>query len=422
MGSECSFPTQHQEHSERTAHPDAKWDPKWNEQAASLSPTTAPVNSPASASSAKRQAVRETDNTPAPSGRPAEPSNVRSKEEAEGCSASPTKKAEPPPAATHGPVPDDPVAMWAVAQGGYSSERSGKGKGRGKGRNKEAHSGPPEVRKFRAEIAEQNYTMRRRFPLPDTLPVTWTESVNWLSKADLATQPRPQISFSGLSTADALLMFCHQYPESRSTGKVCGLNFANGTNVGGGYKSGALAQEEDLCRRMPNLYSSLYNAKQAGLYPFGPSTFESKENPGKYCDALFTPNLVIARHHEEKGFELLDQQNQKAVSLVTAAAPNINFADEVKDLELMYNTVQTILAAPRIHEPSTEVLVLGAWGCGAFGGNATEICDLFVRAIQNGLGNGLKHIHFAIPRGDKDQNAEVFRRCFQSQGFKIVEM
>ena len=36
-----------------------------------------------------------------------------------------------------------------------------------------------------------------------------------------------------------------------------GLNFANAHHAGGGYLRGARAQEEDLCRLMPTLYTAL---------------------------------------------------------------------------------------------------------------------------------------------------------------------
>mmetsp|Transcript_39518 Transcript_39518/g.102433 ORF Transcript_39518/g.102433 Transcript_39518/m.102433 type:complete len:263 (-) Transcript_39518:112-900(-) len=262
--------------------------------------------------------------------------------------------------------------------------------------------------------------MRRKWYLPTTMQASWTDCTRWRSEV-APKRGKTEITCSVWSTADALHHFATQFGRD-SARKVCGLNFANGVNVGGGYKTGALAQEEDLCRRLPMLYTSLYNAKKEGLYPFGPSTYESKEKPGKYCDVLFTPDVVIARRSEEWGFELLPNHEQLGVSLVTAAAPNINFANEVKDLELMYNTVQSVLFAPLLHEPKTEALILGAWGCGAFGGVAEEIGELFARALRDGLGSDYKHIHFAIPRGDKNQNADVFRKCLKDYNIKFQEL
>jgi len=98
---------------------------------------------------------------------------------------------------------------------------------------------------------------------------------------------------------------------------------------------------------------------------------------------------------------------------VTAAAPNVNFAREVYDLRLMANTVRTIFMAPKISRPRINTLILGAWGCGAFGGNPHEISDLFATAIaEEGLGHIYQEVHFAIPA---DKNGVVFRETFRSK-------
>jgi len=277
--------------------------------------------------------------------------------------------------------------------------------------------------------------MRRKFPLPKTMPIARSDCEAWL-KDRPASNPKSKekvaISFSGMSTATALLHFANKEP--RTENKVCGLNFANGTQVGGGYKTGALAQEEDLCRRLPNLYTSLYDAKRAGLYPFGPSTYISKDQIEKYCDVLFTSDLRVARMSEEYDFALFPPEKQATVSLVTAAAPNVNFKDEVKDLELMYQTVKVIITTPKMVESRTEILVLGAWGCGAYGGDPREMGELFARALKEGAGQGYKQVHFAIPgeaakKGEDTvemkpgtDNATVFRQCLKEAGIAFVEM
>lgn len=66
--------------------------------------------------------------------------------------------------------------------------------------------------------------------------------------------------------------------------------------------------------------------------------------------------------------------------------------------------------------PELDTLILGAWGCGAFGCNPQHVSDLFARAVVNeGLGNLYKEIHFAIPA---DANGTAFRETFAKVPFK----
>lgn len=50
--------------------------------------------------------------------------------------------------------------------------------------------------------------------------------------------------------------------------------------------------------------------------------------------------------------------------------------------------MKTIFNAPHIAERGAiDTLILGAWGCGAFGGNPVQIANLFVKALlEDGLG------------------------------------
>jgi len=220
-----------------------------------------------------------------------------------------------------------------------------------------------------------------------------------------------------MDTADALLYFASKGEAA------CGLNFGNGETAGGGYKSGSSAQEEDLCRRIPTLYSSLFNATKDGLYPFGPCTCSDASKPAKYSDVLFTSGLVVARAGEEDGFAWLPSDRQQAISLVTACAPNIRFAKEVNDPELVYRTIENVFKAPNLVEPELTTLILGAFGCGAFGGNPEEISELFVQAlIRDNLGQPYKEVHFAIPQtSPSDNNQEVFRKVFEKYKVDIVD-
>ncbi|CAE8723261.1 unnamed protein product, partial [Polarella glacialis] len=268
------------------------------------------------------------------------------------------------------------------------------------------------------EVAEHNYALRSRWPVPRTLAVT-LESCLGIKPTGMGRDP--EVTFSSMSTADALLHFSL---TDRSR-QVCGLNFANGKDVGGGYKNGAMAQEEDLCRRMPTLYTSLNNAKRDGLYPFGPSTCRDPGTPGKYSDVLWTPGVAIGRTGEDSGFALLPPKEQATVSLVAAAAPNIKFANppELYDKELMLNTAKAILITPVMKNPEITTIILGAWGCGAFGGDPSDISEIFCKALVNErLGRLYKEVHFAIPNFANDKNAEVFRQILRRNNIAFKEL
>lgn len=215
-------------------------------------------------------------------------------------------------------------------------------------------------RNMRREIAEANYALRKHWNIPKTVFLSYQDCEQAkVEKLSSGTK----VSFSGKSTADAMLYFARD-----PTNRICGLNFANGSRVGGGYKTGARAQEEDLCRRIPNLYTTLFNASKDGMYPFGPCTCTSPSDPAKYSDVLYTPDVVVARFGEDDMYQFLPTSQQAKVSILTAAAPNVNFASEVYDINLMYKTIKAIFIGPKYIDPHTTILVLGAWGCGAFGG------------------------------------------------------
>lgn len=249
-----------------------------------------------------------------------------------------------------------------------------------------------EVKKVLREVAESNYKLRRLWGYP---PRTIYLSHDECSTIRARGRGRdPIVSFACETTADAMLR-C-----ALARRRVCGLNFANGSAVGGGYKNGATAQEEDLCRRIPGLYTSLYNAAREDFYPFGPPSCTRADGHNGYSDVLWTPDVVLAREGESLGYKLLPEKRQVQVSIVSAAAPNLSFAQtpEVHDDALVYNTIKTILLAPIQQNENIQVIVLGAWGCGAFGGDPSRISDLFCHALFNDkLGRLYEEVLFAIP-------------------------
>lgn len=189
------------------------------------------------------------------------------------------------------------------------------------------------------------------------------------------------------------------------------LNFANPVNIGGGVYKGARAQEEDLCRRS-SLLRSLETPHSLRYY-----SYNRKLHTHMGSDAMiFSPEVEIFR--DEHG-ELMDET--VIVAVLTCAAPMITYSMEgMSESEyrgMFYNRIVGMLKCAAYF--GYEDLVLGAWGCGAFGNDAAIVSDLFYRALEELDWDGCKvndlfrRIVFAVrSRGEESYNFKEFNRNF----------
>lgn len=201
-----------------------------------------------------------------------------------------------------------------------------------------------------------------------------------------------------------------EYHKDRSK-PVLVLNFANPVNPGGGVRQGALAQEEDLCRKS-TLLLSLESDKAKAYYEY-----HRRLHTNMGSDAMiFTPQVEILR--DEKG-NLLDET--EIVAVLTCAAPMLLKGREGMSEEeyqgMVYRRIVGMLKAAA-HFGYTH-LVLGAWGCGAFGNDAEVMSDLFYRALHEVQANGRAlrecfcKIDFAVlSRSAAQYNFKQFSRNF----------
>lgn len=174
---------------------------------------------------------------------------------------------------------------------------------------------------------------------------------------------------------------------------VVALNFASGRNPGGGFLSGAMAQEEDLCRC-------------SGLYP----CIKSKPafyNENILCDntyytdgVIYSPKVPFIRN------ELLQFLEEPfEISIITAPAPNVrameNVAeDELKDI-IRHRAIKILQVA---EEHGHKNIILGAWGCGAFGNSPEMVAKSFMDALT--MVPAFEHVCFAVY--DKRPGAVLF--------------
>lgn len=189
------------------------------------------------------------------------------------------------------------------------------------------------------------------------------------------------------------------------------LNLANPVTPGGGVVHGARAQEEDLCRKS-SLYLSLKSEKASAYYDYNRSL-------GTYMGSdavMIHPHVEIIK--DESGALLPDSV---VVAVMTCAAPMIKYGFE----GLTWKQYETMLLGRITGMLKVAAyfgykhLVLGAFGCGAFGNDAKVVSDLFYKALKEFDFDGMRQkdmfrrIDFAVLDRTADQyNYKEFYRNF----------
>ncbi len=202
-------------------------------------------------------------------------------------------------------------------------------------------------------------------------------------------------------TFEAVKNLKSEYPDLR----IGVLNFASARNVGGGVVRGAEAQEECLCR-----CSTLYPCLDTD-YLFK-NYYQMHRNLKEltYTDAcIYTPDIMVIKSDTAYP-ESVPENEWYCVDVLTCPAPNVSTI-RISDMELMKihkrrgSHIISIAAANNI-----DVLVLGAFGCGAFRNNPEIVARAYKEILPQFTGC-FKEIRFAVycpPRNTK--NYDVFRK------------
>ncbi|WP_200861586.1 TIGR02452 family protein [Methylohalobius crimeensis] len=163
--------------------------------------------------------------------------------------------------------------------------------------------------------------------------------------------------------------------------KPLALNFANGVHPGGGFLDGAKAQEEVLCR-------------SSALYPtlIGDPMYEAhrKRPRSDSTDwAIYSPDVPVFRADDGTALE-----QPWLLSFITCAAPYAPAIGQPEAGDLLQRRIHRVLAIARAY--GHTALVLGAWGCGAFGNDAHRTATDFQNALENEFRGAFSEIRFAI--------------------------
>jgi uncharacterized protein (TIGR02452 family) len=169
--------------------------------------------------------------------------------------------------------------------------------------------------------------------------------------------------------------------------KPAALNFASAKHPGGGFLSGARAQEESLARS-----SALFACLDGNeMYDF----HRARKDP-LYTDyAIYSPGVSVIRADDGT---LLDEPwlcsfiTCPAVNAKVVLERNPSRRGEIRDA--METRVTKVLAIAAIH--GHEALVLGAWGCGVFGNDGRGIAELFQTALDGQFAGMFSRVIFAV--------------------------
>jgi len=188
----------------------------------------------------------------------------------------------------------------------------------------------------------------------------------------LATPPSTGAALTVSVTGESTLAASRRLARD---GDVAALVFASAKNPGGGFRTGAQAQEESLARA-----SALYRCLTAAPQFY---TFHRSRSDNLYSDrVIYSPGVPVFR--DDDGHLL---QTPYDVSFLTAAAPNRGAVPRSRAGQvaaILAVRARRVLAVAAAH--GHRCLVLGAWGCGVFRNDPAIVADVFAEALVDSAG------------------------------------
>ena len=186
--------------------------------------------------------------------------------------------------------------------------------------------------------------------------------------------------------------------------KVAVLNFASSTNPGGGVVNGAGAQEECLCR-ISTLYFTLDTDENWKRFY---NSHRKARTPLHNDDILYTKNITVFKN-DTTSPKLLPENEWYNVDVITCAAPNLrenpsnryNSGDGNQRLILNNEELYSLHEKrdSRIFDAAAsqnvDVLVLGAFGCGAFMNDPKVVAKVMLNLAKK-YAHSFKTIEFAV--------------------------
>lgn len=196
-------------------------------------------------------------------------------------------------------------------------------------------------------------------------------------------------------------------------GRTAILDFASGTNPGGGARSGSSAQEESLCR-ISTLLPLLESDRAAPYY-----VRNRKTSNGMYTDSvIIVPDVTFFRADDGR-MEPLPGSCWMKADVIVLPAPNLRregMPVGVKSVarygHILQKRIETVFKAAAYAK--ADSLILGAFGCGVFGNSPETVAETF-KEVQKGHMRHFSTIEYAVYAKDEDDpNLRAFRTVLGS--------
>lgn len=184
--------------------------------------------------------------------------------------------------------------------------------------------------------------------------------------------------------------------------KLCILNFASSKNPGGGFETGAMAQEEALCyasdlwKRLGK-HSKFYDENRADTLN------------GQYKDGIiYNKDVVFFRNK-------FNNTTPRLVDIITCAAPNWRTSARYgvsldENNSTLSRRLEQIIKVAIANE--NKVLVLGAFGCGVFGNDPEYVAKETKRLLEDcGYNEFFDEVIFAM-KDKVGKNTRAFKKEF----------
>lgn len=166
------------------------------------------------------------------------------------------------------------------------------------------------------------------------------------------------------------------------------LNFANGVAPGGGFLNGARAQEETLCRSSA-LFATLDGDPMYAHH-------RARPRPDSTAWAILSPDVPVFRTDDGDALE-----QPWRLGFLTCAAPYAPAIGQPESGDLLAERISRVLAIAQAY--GYDTLVLGAWGCGAFGNDIERTARDFRAALTGEFAGAFREVVFAISDWSKER-------------------